>query len=111
MIGVASSVPNPGDVKPFNLLGIPILIIRNKDNEVKVFHNVCSHRGFKLIEKECKLKNVLRCPYHYWSYDFNGNLVATPHIGGMTFEGSQRAWSLAIKKMVKNEDRDTFSRY
>ena len=83
MIGVASSVPNPGDVKPFNLLGIPILIIRNKDNEVKVFHNVCSHRGFKLIEKECKLKNVLRCPYHYWSYDFNGNLVATPHIGGL----------------------------
>ena len=82
-IGVASSVPNPGDVKPFNLLGIPILIIRNKDNEVKVFHNVCSHRGFKLIEKECKLKNVLRCPYHYWSYDFNGNLVATPHIGGL----------------------------
>jgi choline monooxygenase len=83
MIGVASSVPNPGDVKPFNLLGIPILIIRNKDNEVKVFHNVCSHRGFKLIDKECKLKNVLRCPYHYWSYDFNGNLVATPHIGGL----------------------------
>jgi len=83
MIGVASSVPNPGDVKPFNLLGIPILIIRNKDNEVKVFHNVCSHRGFKLIERDCKLKNVLRCPYHYWSYDFNGNLVATPHIGGL----------------------------
>ena len=42
MIGVASSVPNPGDAKPFNLLGIPILIVRNKENEVKVFHNVCS---------------------------------------------------------------------
>ena len=83
MIGVASSVPNPGDAKPFNFLGIPILIVRNKENEVKVFHNVCSHRGFKLVDQECKLKNVIRCPYHSWSYDFNGKLTATPHIGGL----------------------------
>ena len=83
MIGVASSVPNPGDAKPFNLLGIPILIVRNKQNEVKVFHNVCSHRGFKLVDQECKLKNVIRCPYHSWSYDFNGKLTVTPHIGGL----------------------------
>ena len=83
MIGVASSVPNTGDAKPFNLLGIPILIVRNKENEVKVFHNVCSHRGFKLVDQECKLKNVIRCPYHSWSYDFNGKLTVTPHIGGL----------------------------
>ncbi|MDA9695386.1 Rieske 2Fe-2S domain-containing protein [Candidatus Pelagibacter sp.] len=83
MIGVASSVPNPGDAKPFNLLGIPILIVRNKENKVKVFHNVCSHRGFKLVDQECKLKNVIRCPYHSWSYDFNGKLTITPHIGGL----------------------------
>ena len=83
MIGVASSVPNPGDAKPFNLLGIPILIVRNKENEVKVFHNVCSHRGFKLVDQECKLKNLIRCPYHSWSYDFNGKLTVTPHIGGL----------------------------
>ena len=83
MIGVASSVPNPGDAKPFNLLGTPILIVRNKENEVKVFHNVCSHRGFKLVDQECKLKNVIRCPYHSWSYDFNGKLSVTPHIGGL----------------------------
>ncbi|WP_440614129.1 aromatic ring-hydroxylating oxygenase subunit alpha [Candidatus Pelagibacter sp. HIMB1748] len=83
MVGVASSVPNPGDAKPFNLLDIPILIVRNKDNEIKVFHNVCSHRGFKLVDQECKLKNVIRCPYHSWSYDFNGKLTVTPHIGGL----------------------------
>ena len=83
MIGVASSVPNPGDAKPFNLLGIPILIVRNKESQVKVFHNVCSHRGFKLVDQECKLKNVIRCPYHSWSYDFNGKLTVTPHIGGL----------------------------
>ena len=83
VIGVASSVPNQGDTKPFDLLGIPLMIIRDKNNQVRVFHNVCSHRGYKLINENCSLKNVLRCPYHSWSYDFDGNLIATPHIGGI----------------------------
>ena len=82
-IGVASSLPNPGDAKPFDLLGIPLIILRDKDNVIRVFHNVCSHRGHKLLQKPCSHKNVLRCPYHSWSYDFKGNLVATPHLGGI----------------------------
>ncbi len=82
-IGTASSVPNPGDAKPFDLLGIPLIIIRDKKNKLRVFHNVCSHRGYKLVNEECSLKNIIRCPYHSWSYDFEGKLVATPHIGGI----------------------------
>ena len=83
VIGVASSVPDPGDAKPFDLLGIPLIILRDKEKKIRVFHNVCSHRGHKLLKEPCKLKNVLRCPYHSWSYDYNGDLVATPHLGGM----------------------------
>ena len=90
VIGVGSSIPKPGDVKPYNLLGIPLLLIRDKDMQIRVFHNVCSHRGFKLIEEECSLKNVIRCPYHSWSYDFRGNLVATPHIGGLNNHQSEQ---------------------
>ena len=82
-IGVGSSIPKIGDAKPYNLLGIPLILIRDKNMDVRVFHNVCSHRGFKLLDKACKLKNVIRCPYHSWAYDFNGQLVATPHIGGL----------------------------
>jgi choline monooxygenase len=82
-IGVGTSIPKIGDAKPYNLLGIPLILIRDKNMDVRVFHNVCSHRGFKLLDKTCKLKNVIRCPYHSWAYDFNGQLVATPHIGGL----------------------------
>ncbi len=89
-IGVGSSIPNPGDIKSHILLGIPLLIIRGKDMKVRVFHNVCSHRGHKLINKDCKLKNVIRCPYHSWAYDFNGKLVATPHIGGLNIHESKK---------------------
>ena len=82
-VGVGSSIPNAGDAKPYNLLGIPLILIRDKEMKIRVFHNVCSHRGFKLLDKVCTLKNIIRCPYHSWSYDFTGNLVATPHIGGL----------------------------
>ena len=90
VIGVGSSIPNPGDAKPYNLLGIPLIMIRDKKKKIRVFHNVCSHRGFKLLDNSCNLKNVIRCPYHSWSYDFTGNLVATPHIGGLNKHQSEK---------------------
>ena len=74
VIGVGSSIPNVGDAKPYNLLGIPLMIVRDKNLKIRVFHNVCSHRGYKLIQDSCSLKNVLRCPYHSWSYNFEGKL-------------------------------------
>ncbi len=83
VIGVASSLPSIGDAKPFDMLGIPLIILRDKNRKIKVFHNVCSHRGYKLLQKSCNIKNVLRCPYHSWAYDLDGNLSATPHLGGM----------------------------
>ena len=83
VVGAASSVPNRGDAKPFNLLDLPIIILRDKKNKIRVFHNVCSHRGYKILQKSCNIKNTIRCPYHSWAYNTEGNLIATPHIGGM----------------------------
>ena len=90
VIGVASSLPNIGDAKPIDLLGIPILIVRTKNNQIKVFHNICSHRGVKLVREPGKIKNLIRCPYHSWSYDLEGQLKATPHIGGMNIHQSPK---------------------
>jgi choline monooxygenase len=90
VIGVGSSIPNLGDAKSYNLLGIPLMMVRGKDEKIRVFHNVCSHRGFKLLEKPCTLKNIIRCPYHSWSYDFEGNLISTPHIGGLNIHQTEK---------------------
>ncbi len=90
VIGVGSSIPKTGDAKPYNLLGIPLILMRDKEMKIRVFHNVCSHRGFKLLDKQCSLKNVIRCPYHSWAYNFNGNLIATPHIGGLNNHQSEK---------------------
>jgi len=90
VIGVGSSVPKSGDAKPYSLLGIPLIIIRDKKKKIRVFHNVCSHRGFKLLDEPCSLKNTLRCPYHSWSYSFEGELVVTPHIAGLNIHESEK---------------------
>jgi phenylpropionate dioxygenase-like ring-hydroxylating dioxygenase large terminal subunit len=75
-------VPEAGSVKPIDFLGIPLLVVRSKAHEVKVFQNVCRHRGMKLIEEPGKLKGPITCPYHAWAYDLDGTLKSTPHVGG-----------------------------
>ena len=59
VIGVASSTANPGDIRPFDLLDIPLIVLRDKNNKIRVFHNVCSHRGFKLVQQSEELKKEM----------------------------------------------------
>ena len=50
-IGFASDVPAVGDVRPVEFLGRPYVIVRGQDDVVRVFENVCRHRGMILVEK------------------------------------------------------------
>lgn len=79
----AGDLPSPGYAKPVAFMGLPLVITRNKQDEIKVFHNVCSHRGMILVNDEISVQSVLRCPYHSWSYNLDGDLIGTPHIGGV----------------------------
>ncbi len=81
-IGFGKDVPNPGDVKPVEFLGVPLLIVRGRDGSIGVFQNTCRHRGMILITEPTNIRGVIRCPYHSWCYDLDGSLRATPHVGG-----------------------------
>ncbi len=81
-LGVAADVPEPGDAKPITFLGMPLLLLRDKAGVVRVFNNVCRHRGMILVEEPRKIEGALRCPYHSWCYATDGRLVTTPHVGG-----------------------------
>ena len=81
-IGNACSLPEPGDLQPVGFLGEPLLMLRNKAGQIKVFHNVCSHRGNELVWQACNTATTIQCPYHAWAYDLDGKLLSTPHIGG-----------------------------
>jgi nitrite reductase/ring-hydroxylating ferredoxin subunit len=49
---------------------------------VRVFYNICRHRGMILVDAPRKIEGAIRCPYHSWCYAKEGRLVATPHVGG-----------------------------
>jgi phenylpropionate dioxygenase-like ring-hydroxylating dioxygenase large terminal subunit len=81
-LSVAADVPEPGDAKPIEFLGMPLLLLRDKDGDVRVFQNICRHRGMILVEEPRKIEGAIRCPYHSWCYSTKGKLVSTPHVGG-----------------------------
>jgi phenylpropionate dioxygenase-like ring-hydroxylating dioxygenase large terminal subunit len=81
-LAVASDVPEAGDAKPIEFLGVPLLLIRSREGEVRVFQNICRHRGMILVDAPRKIEGAIRCPYHSWCYSTAGKLVSTPHVGG-----------------------------
>jgi len=90
-VAVASEIPNPGDVLPVNLAEWPLVLTRTEEGEVKAFYNVCRHRGMKLVARPCRNRQRMACPWHGWTYDLGGNLIATPNYGG---PGKQDSGSL-----------------
>lgn len=81
-IGFGKDIPETGDAKPVDFMGMPILLIRDRDGSIGVFQNTCRHRGMILVEEATKIRGAIRCPYHSWCYGLNGELRTTPHVGG-----------------------------
>jgi len=82
-LGFLDDLPRKSYAKPIDFMGLPLLVLRNSKDQIKVFHNVCSHRGMRLVNEETEIQGSLRCPYHSWSYNLDGELKATPHLGGV----------------------------
>ena len=81
-IGFGKDIPKEGDAKPINFVDMPLLMVRGSNGEINVFQNTCRHRGMILVEEPTNIVGMIRCPYHSWSYSLNGDLCATPMVGG-----------------------------
>lgn len=81
-VGFAKDVPAAGDALPVDFLGVPLFLLRGKDGTVRVYQNVCRHRGMRLVQRPTRFKSVIPCPYHAWCYGLDGALRSTPHVGG-----------------------------
>jgi len=70
-----SDVPNPGDYISFDMCGERALVMRDKEGEVRAFHNLCRHRGARVLAGERgECPHVITCPFHGWSYNLDGTL-------------------------------------
>lgn len=81
-VGFGKDVPNTGDANPVDFLGMPLLILRDSDDLVRVYQNTCRHRGMILVPEKSNIRGTIRCPYHSWCYGLDGALRSTPHVGG-----------------------------
>ncbi|WP_108810616.1 SRPBCC family protein [Sphingorhabdus sp. Alg231-15] len=77
----SSALPKSGDYIARDAAGIPLIVVRGNDGEVRAFRNACRHRGVQ-VAKGQGCTSVFVCPYHGWSYGTDGTLRSVPHGDG-----------------------------
>ncbi len=80
-VGRATSLANPGDYVTCELAGQPVIVLRDKDNVLRAYSNVCRHRMSTLLHGRGNAKTIV-CPYHAWTYNLDGSLRGAPAMSG-----------------------------
>ena len=73
-----NSIPRTGDYETFDLGPESVFVLRDKDGAIKAFHNVCRHRGARILDGAGTCPATITCPYHGWSYRQDGGLIGVP---------------------------------
>ena len=81
--GRADQIPNPGDYHAFEFVGVPLVILRDRQGELRAFANTCRHRGTLLLDGTGNCR-AIKCPYHGWVYSLNGELTGAPDMDETT---------------------------
>lgn len=82
-VGRADEIPNIGDYLTFDLCDQPLLLVRGSDNIIHARANVCLHRMMRLADGSGHTSKFT-CPYHAWTYDIDGKLVAAAYMDRTT---------------------------
>ena len=82
-VGRADEAPEAGDFITADVVGESVLVVRGKDGRLRGFYNVCRHRGSRICDPETHghAKGAIKCPYHAWTYSYEGQLIGTPLVG------------------------------
>jgi phenylpropionate dioxygenase-like ring-hydroxylating dioxygenase large terminal subunit len=89
-----NAIPKPGDFTTLDIGPNGIVALRDSEGGIRAFHNVCRHRGARLIEGSGHCPGAITCPYHGWSYRLAGELFGVPERG--SFPGLERS-ALSLK--------------
>ncbi len=82
--GLKRTISDPETFFTAEVVGEPVVVVRDKQGTLRAFSNVCRHRAGPIaVGSGCK--NVLRCAYHGWTYTLDGRLIGTPDVDGVEF--------------------------
>ena len=104
LVAHASELRDSGSFVTFELYDQSVLVIRGRDGQIRAFHNVCQHRGNRLVGARCGKMQLLTCAYHAWSYATDGTLKGAPHTEGL--KGFDKA-----KNGLKRVSVETFASF
>ena len=79
--GHTFELKKPGSYMTLQIGDYPIVVVRDSNQQIRAYHNACRHRGHRLCTQERGTAARLVCPYHRWTYDYQGQLVFAPHMG------------------------------
>src|SRR5438067_3046840 len=82
-VGRAQQVAQPGQFITTEIAGEPIVIVRGADGVLRAFYNVCRHHAAAVMTEEAGCAQLLRCPYHGWTYGLDGALKGAPEFTGV----------------------------
>ena len=77
-VGFTGDFARPGDYRTVAAGCYPLAVLRDRDGGLNAFHNLCRHRGSRLLEGSGNAGTSIRCFYHNWTYDLSGRLVLVP---------------------------------
>ena len=80
MVAHHSEVANSGDFVKREVANRSALVTRDSEGIARVFHNICRHRGTRLVDESQGCKHRFTCPYHAWTYSNQGDLISAPHL-------------------------------
>ena len=75
--GRADSLKKPGDYMTIEIAGEPIIVLRDREGDLRALSNVCRHRMSVLLEGRGNVRTIT-CPYHAWTYSLDGSLRGAP---------------------------------
>jgi Rieske 2Fe-2S family protein len=85
--GRSEQISRPGDFFLCEVAGESIIVTRDAGGAVRAFYNVCRHRGTRMCREERgSFAGRIQCPYHGWTYGFDGKLLGAPHMEGCDFQ-------------------------
>jgi Rieske 2Fe-2S family protein len=99
LVGVTADVPEAGDVSTVDIGRASIIIVRDDEENIRTYRNVCRHRGARLKEAGKSTVGMLVCPYHQWTYNLDGSLRHATHMG-KDFDATCRSLFPAHTKVV-----------
>ncbi len=85
-VGHESDLAKPGDFITARVAGNALLIDRDREGRLRAFYNVCRHRGSLVVADERGHCSAFRCPYHFWTYSLEGELIGIP--GAEAYDGT-----------------------